>query len=258
AVESAEFRYAAAEIQASRSKEQEIPRTTQKQEDAFERAKLAYEKAIRNLDDDKEKRVLDIEKKEQALREQKEKHEELMQDREHLEIKADHAGLVIYGELQRGKLPDKPPQHQTGSSVNGDQTILTIIDPAELQIRTTIPEANLHLVKPEIRCTAKFNAIPDQQTDVIVKSIDNVPFASTQYDCVITIPADALPKSVRPLMTAEVEFFQQPKLIALPAKKKPEPVQLKRAVAIPKIKSVPQVNLSPIEAPSEVNKADAE
>lgn len=258
AVESAEFRHAAAEIQARRSKEQEIPRTTQKQEDSFERAKLAYEKAIRNLDDDKEKRVLDIEKKEQALREQKEKHEELIRDREHLEIKAEHAGLVIYGELQRGKLADKPPQHRTGSSVNANQTILTIIDPSALQIRTTIPEANLPLVKPEIQCTAKFTAFPDRQADVIVKSIDSVPFASTQYDCVITIPPDALPKSVGPLMTAEVEFFQQPTLIALPAKKKPQPVQLKRAVAIPKIKSVPQVKLSPNDPPSEGNKADAE
>ena len=258
AVESAEFRHTSAEIQAKRSKEQEIPRTTEKQKDTFERAKLAHEKAIRDLNDEKEKRRIDLDKKEVALREQREKHEELVQDLERLEIKAKHSGLVVYGELQRGKLADKPPQHRVGSSVNGDQTILTIIDPSALQIRTSIPEANVHRVNAEDQCTAIFTAIPDRSIEAIVASVDSVPFASTQYDCVITIPAGALTKLLRPLMTAEVEFTQPPKLIAMPAKKKSQPVRLKREIATPKIKSVPQVPVAENVNPIEGQQADSE
>ena len=228
AVESAQFRHESASIQAKRTIEQEVPKTTERQKETLQRAEHNYQKTIRALEINQQRRRIELDKKQATLDEQRQNHEELVNDKALLEIHPSFAGILVYGELQRGKLSDKPPQLQVGSTVNSDQVLFTIMNPNELQLRLIIPEANLSQVKVGDQCTASFTSIPNQTFPAKVKTISRVPFASTQYDCVVSLADSILPKGLLPLMSCKVAFPEKPKLTAKPAVKKRQPMVLKK------------------------------
>ncbi|MEC8473747.1 MAG: HlyD family efflux transporter periplasmic adaptor subunit [Planctomycetota bacterium] len=209
AVESALFRHEGAEIQAKRTLEQDIPRTREERKETIERAELSYQETLHNLEADAKKLELEFAKKEIQISEQREKHQELEEDRARLVIEAAGSGIVVHGELLRGKLADKPPKFTAGTTVSGEQVILTILDPSALQIRVAVPEAHIQKVRVGTPCIATFPAVPDQKVEALVESITSSPFASTQYDCVISIPKEALPQGLSPLMSATVDFLSE-------------------------------------------------
>lgn len=209
AVESAEFRHESATIQAKRTIEQQIPKTIQQQQETLERAELTYEKAIRTIESEAEKHQIGMDEKETKLQETRSNHEELVNDKNHLQLTGELAGIAVYGELQRGKLSDKPPQFKEGASVNSEQVIVTIMDPTQLQVRLVIPEAHLAKVKAGDDCLVTFTSLPDQKVEATVGSVQRTPFASTQYDCVIKLSRDDIPSSILPLMTCEVHFAEE-------------------------------------------------
>ena len=210
AVESALFRHEGAEIQAKRTLEQDIPRTVEEKKETIERAELSYQETLHNLEANAEKLELEFARKEIQLSEQQEKHQELEKDRDRLSIKAAGPGIVVHGELLRGKLADKPPKFTSGTTVSGEQVILTIIDPSALQIRLAVPEVHIQNVQVGTPCVATFPALPNQKVEAVVESITSSPFASTQYDCVISIPQKSLPEGLSPLMSAKVDFLSAP------------------------------------------------
>ena len=209
AVESAEFRYQSAMITCERAIEQEIPRRTESQKETLARAEMTFQKAIRTIESEAAKREIELNKKEIKLKKQQADHEKLEKDRPRLNLTAQLTGIAVYGKLQRGKLSDKPPMHEIGTSVNADQVLITIMDPSSLQVRLVIPEANLKQVQVGDPCQIKLTSNPEQTFKAQVQSMSKTPFASTQYDCVVGLDKDSLPEGLLPLMTCEVLFLEK-------------------------------------------------
>lgn len=189
-VESARFRLEGSKIQTARAIGQSIPREAAQQEDAFQRAEMAYQKALLSLNLARQRQDIEIAKKREALKKELKDVAAMKAERAALVVRAPHDGLVYHGELNRGKLSDKPSSLKEGSTVTGKQVLATIVDPRAQQIRVDLTEALRAQVVAGTKGTAKSTAFPDTELKVVVKSVGSVPLANNKFDCVLTVQGD--------------------------------------------------------------------
>jgi HlyD family secretion protein len=187
AVDSAKFRLEGGKIQAERTVKESIPQQTAQAEDAFRRAEMAYHKTIQGLNTARQKQDIEIAQKRDKLAKQQADLIAMQAERAHLTIIAPHDGIAYHGELTRGKLGDKPSSLKADSAVTNKQTLLTIVNPAKLQIRTELTETLLDKVTAGMNGTATPNAKTGQKLTVRVKSAAAIPFANNKFDCVVMI-----------------------------------------------------------------------
>lgn len=187
AVESAEFRLQGTKVQTERTIRQSIPLQTAQQKEALERAEIEHKKAIQSLHFAAARQEIEFIKKKEKFEKQASDLKELQAERKRLVITAPHDGIVYHGKLSRGKLNDKVSTTDAGTSVTHDQTLVTLVNPARLQIRTELTESLLNQVTTGQQGTASPTALSSHQLQIKVKSIDRVPYANNKFDCVIAI-----------------------------------------------------------------------
>lgn len=187
AVESAKFRLEGAKIQAARTVKQSIPRQTAQAEDSFKRAEMAYQKSIQTLNTARQKQDIEIAQKRDKFARQQADLTAMQVERAHLTIVSSQDGIAYYGELTRGKLSDKPSPLKEGSAVTHKQTLITVVNPDRLQIRTELTETLLSKINDGMDGTATSSAVGDRKLLVKVKVAEKIPFANNKFDCVITI-----------------------------------------------------------------------
>lgn len=204
-VESAQFRLESTEIRSKRTMEQSIPAEDVKIEADWERAQMAYEKALRNLESTKKKRELERQKAADALAEKEADYEELRQQRKSIVIKAPDDGILLYGELTRGALNAKPSPIKAETKVSTDQVIATVVQPQKMHVRLTLSEADLMSLKEGDPCVVKPTIDPTAEVKGIIDSIATVPFMGTKFDARVKLVGE-LPEAVTPTMTATVEI----------------------------------------------------
>ena len=206
AVEIAQFRLEGVEISAERSITQSLPNTVANQEDALVVAEMAHKKALRDFAAAGERRKIEFNKTREGFREDEKKFEELQQERERVMLTSPIDGIVLHGRLTRGRLGDKPSQLAKGSTVAGNQVVMTVVDPRRLQVRVDLSEAHLATVHEGDTCTICFPSMPELMLKGEVSSVALVPYASTKYDCVVKLRG--IPKSagLKPLMTCKLSF----------------------------------------------------
>ena len=207
AVESAQFRLEGTEISTKRSLNQTIPRSVAQQAETLARAEMAYEKSMRELDSASKRQSIEIQKKRDEFKKAQEKFAELKAERQRVVLTSPIAGIVLHGKLTRGKLSDKPSLLKEGSNVTGSQVLATVVSPKLLQVRVDLEEKNLSVVKPGSSCTVRFEALPDVEARGVVKSVSDVPYAGTKYDCMVTLRG--VKQGLMPTMTCELEFAEQ-------------------------------------------------
>ena len=232
AVDSANFRYQSAKIQTDRSINEELPNKTADQKNTLVKAELAYNKSMKDIDLASEQASIELEVKRSALQIEKENLEKLIADSKRSKLTAAEGGIVIHGQLQRGKLSDKPTEHKVDDKVSSKQVVLTILQPDQLQIRVAVPEQHFNQVKAGEPCTVKFKSMPNLVVDGKVQTISTIPYAANQYDCVIAFAKDNSPKGITPMMTCEITF--------LPASGESEDNQAESAKTNPKNKKAEQ------------------
>ncbi len=206
AVESAQFRFDSAEISSERAISQTLPQSIANAEQTLAKAELAYEKAIRDLDSARKRRDIELQTKRDALKEQSDKRDELKQERKRIAITAPLSGIVLHGELTRGRLSEKPSQLEEGSKVTPKQVIATIADPQNLRIRLTLDEAKLYLVKPEKTCKITCEAFPDFTASGTVKSVSEVGYAAGKFDAVVEFKLPKDSPALMPTMNCHLDF----------------------------------------------------
>ncbi|MCC9641119.1 HlyD family efflux transporter periplasmic adaptor subunit [Rhodopirellula sp. JC740] len=204
-VESAEFRLESTKIRSERTLEQSIPAEDAQKEAAWERAQIAYEKAVRDLESAKKKRDLERRKAADALAKKEADYEELREQRKSIVVQAPGDGILLYGELNRGALNAKPSPIEAGSKVSPDQVIATLVQPGKLRVRLTLSEADVAKLNAGDRCTVNPTIDPDLKLKGSLESISPVPFMGTQFDAVVKI-SGKVDDSVVPTTKASVEF----------------------------------------------------
>jgi hypothetical protein len=205
-VESARYRLENAEIATNRTVTQSIPRLEKQQEDKLAKAELAYEKSIRDLNSARQRREIEIHRKRDSFQEQEKKFAELKGERKQVVLKSPIDGIVFYGELNRGRLSEKPSTLKPASKVSGNQVVVTVIDPSKVQIRVDLDEKHLAKVREGAKCKVTLTAFADFETTGTVKSVSSVPYGGTKYDCVVKLHQTKNQPNIRPTMTCELEF----------------------------------------------------
>lgn len=203
-LESAKFRLKNTEVRSERTLKQRLPREAESKKETHTRAKLTHEKAMAELEFARKKKQLEKDAADIAFKDEQEDLDELTADGEKLVLSAPTRGMVIYGELKRGQMSDKAAAMDKGTSVSKEQTVLTIVDPKRVQIRSSIPEKEIAKLKVGMRGTAKSTANPDREFNVVIKSIGQLPYSKGKYDCVLSIKGKS--PDIMPTMTCSVEF----------------------------------------------------
>ena len=103
-----QFRLKVAEITASRSLQQVIPREQEQQDDTLARALLTFDKARRGLDLARQRKEIEAVKGRKAFAKQKQDVDKMRSDRKQMVLRAATDGVVYHGTLARGKLGEKP------------------------------------------------------------------------------------------------------------------------------------------------------
>lgn len=206
AVENARFRLEGVEISSERSITQSLPNTVANQEDALVLAEMAYEKAIREFEAAAERRELEMHKARDAFHEEEEKLTELQAERERVVLTSPIDGIALHGKLTRGRISDKPSPLEAGSSVAGNQVLMTIVDPRKLRVRADLNETQLATVHPGDTCSATFPGVPGLSVTGEVVSVGIVPYAGSKYDCVVKLRGVPNHAGLKPLMSCKLTF----------------------------------------------------
>ncbi len=206
AVEFAQFRLDGTKITSDRTVSQGIPRAQAQQDDSLSRAQLAFQKSMRDLNSARQKRDIELGKKRDKFKEEEEKLAELRQERKRVVLTSPIDGILLHGELNRGKLSDKPSPLKAGSKVTPTQVVATVVNPKQLRIRVNLEEQHWSIVKPGTKCKVTLKAFPDYEGVGIVKSVSTVPYAGTKFDCVVTLRPGKKQPPLLPTITCELEF----------------------------------------------------
>ena len=207
AVDSAKFRFEGTRIQTERSLKQSIPRSQAEQKATMTRAQMAHAKSIRDLNVAKQRKEIEMADKREKIKEQRENFKSLQQERKNLFVKASRDGILYHGKLNRGKVGDKPTTLVEGATVTSTQTLVTVANSSTLQIRASVPEKDIAAIKVGSKGKVKITAYADLEIVATVKSVGAVPYAGTNYDCVLSVK---IPKAatVVPGMTCQVTFTE--------------------------------------------------
>lgn len=205
ALESALFRLEGTKIQTKRTIGVMIPRTEIRQENTLDRALMTYDKTMQDLDNARKNQDLEMDRKRRKFDEQKKDFEDMRAERGAVVLKAPHDGIVLYGELTRGKLPAKPVEWKKGSKVAAKQTIATLVDPNRLRVRLDLPESNLELVDKGTKVRIIPTAYDGRILSGTVSRVSTVPFVPGKYDCVVNVGGKR-PEGLMPSMTCELEL----------------------------------------------------
>jgi len=205
-VEFAQFRLKGTRIESDRTTEQTIPRKQADQEDALQRAEVEYHKKMSAQKTAREKQEIELERQRKNFREQETDLEELKEFRRQTVLTAPIDGILLHGELDRGRLSDKPSQLEAGSKVARRKTIATVVNPRRLQIRVNLEQKQLAEVAVGDTCAVRVAGLPERELEGEVKSISDVPYAGTKFDCVVDFSGTRATDQVMPTMGCELVF----------------------------------------------------
>ncbi len=207
-VEYAEFRLEGSKISTQRTLKQSIPRMELQQKATLERAQMAYQKSIHDLEVARQRRDLEMGRKKIKFAEEEKKLKELQAERKKVVLQAPGAGLVFHGKLTRGKLSDKPSSVKDGAKVTADQVIATVVDADRLQVRIDLAEKDLLVAKVGAKCVIVPTAFADTKINAKVKSVSKVPYVGGKYDCVVSFRKSKDQPAILPSMGCSVQFEQ--------------------------------------------------
>ena len=144
-LESAKFSLAQNLLRTQFTTEVEIPRETRKLEAELALAKIAFEKSRVALDVGLKKTRIDAAKAAFALDEAKLKLQELQNDMQQMTLKSPAAGVLLYGEIKRGKLVGSSGTSkrslEIGQKLSNDQVVLSIAKASNPMIVCDVDEA---------------------------------------------------------------------------------------------------------------------
>ena len=203
--ESALFRLEDAKIRKNRSVNVTIPRSEVSRKEALDRAIMTYDKAMLDLDTARQKQEIEIVGKREKFKEKEDDFAELRAERSAVVVKAPHEGIVLYGQLTRGRLPAKPVVLKKDSKVAAKQVIATLVNPSKISIRVDIPEEHVALITAGKKATVTAKAFPDNKLKGSVKKVESIAFMPGKYDCIVNI-VGRHSNQILPTMSCELEF----------------------------------------------------
>jgi HlyD family secretion protein len=163
-VERAEYFLDLAQTRFDRTMEMDLPREKQQVEESAVRAEIALRKADATLPSSLDKERIELEKLNEAHRKLTEKLEHLQDDRRLLTVKSPGAGVVYYGQADRGKWTTAATvrkQLRPGGTVSANSVIMTVVSTEPGFVRVDIPEKDYRHFREGAPVSITPTAFPD-------------------------------------------------------------------------------------------------
>lgn len=209
AVKRAEFSLESAKIRCRQALETGLPREEETIKDATLRQQLAREKAQAALPAALGKAKLEFEKLKVEQARGQEKLEKLLADRAAMAVTAPAGGIVYYGRCVRGKWTSAASvaeKLRRGGSILANEVFMTIVKPRPMVLRATVPEKDLHWIRPGLKGTAQPTALPDVRLGAAVAEVDPIPSSAGSFEARIEVSLNKQAEALVPGMECSVKL----------------------------------------------------
>ncbi|MCE5266637.1 MAG: HlyD family efflux transporter periplasmic adaptor subunit [Planctomycetaceae bacterium] len=142
----------------------------------------------------------------------------LLADRAEMTVTAPADGIVYYGKLSRGKPADASAMADTlrpHGGIPANQVVMTVVEPRPMAIRATVPENQLHDLRPGLSATAIPTGYPDEELSAAVDTVSDIPMSPGNFDGRLTVELTKRTKLLRPGMTCKIKLTPYRKADAL-------------------------------------------
>jgi multidrug efflux pump subunit AcrA (membrane-fusion protein) len=119
-----------------------------------------------------------------------------------------HQGSWTVAESADGKL-------MPGATAQPDKVLLTVVKPRATEVHLSIDEKEVHLLKADLKGTAKLPARPDRKLAVRVASVSAAPTAPGKFAGVVQLDAGAADADLVPGLACNVKFVPYAKKDAI-------------------------------------------
>jgi hypothetical protein len=218
-LEHSKFFAEAAQHRLTHDLEIDLPRQRVQTENAAVRAALASEKARATLPASLQQKRIEVKKLMLAAAEADENLADLKADRALMTVKSPAAGLVRYGECNRGKWPNAAEiegRLQERGKVMADTTLFTIVSGDRMQIRVEIPEDKLHLCTPGKTGTAIPKGFPKLRLAATLDEVNLIALREGVFDGRVSYTGDAPPLTAGMSCTVKVTAFANERALSVP------------------------------------------
>ena len=209
AVKRAEFSLEMAKIRCQQALETGLPRDEESIQDSTLRQQLARERAEATLPMALGKQQLELEKLKVEQARGEEKLEKLLADRAAMAVTAPADGIVYYGRCVRGKwtgAASVAEKLRRGGSILANEVFMTIVKPRPMVLRATVPEKDLHWIRPGLKGTGRPAAFPDVRLAVAVAEVDPIPSSDGSFEARIRVSLKKQAEALMPGMECSVEL----------------------------------------------------
>ncbi|MBX3440836.1 MAG: HlyD family efflux transporter periplasmic adaptor subunit [Planctomyces sp.] len=192
-VEHATFSAETAKLRFDKSTNLDMPREKLQAENSAVRQNLALQRAKVALPSAVEQKRIELEKQTQAQKQAELNRDKLLADRELMTLEAPVAGVVRYGQCERGRWTtgaQLQSQLREGGTLTANTTLFTIVSGDQMFIRVDVPEAQLHLLTPGKTGTATPTANSRLRLAAKLESVGDIPVKDGTFDGRVSFTGD--------------------------------------------------------------------
>jgi RND family efflux transporter MFP subunit len=199
AVEAAQFGLESTKLNTERDLKVFIAREEENLKNQKRDQDLALEFAEQTLQKNLTKKSLDVEKLKRDQRKAQKRLADLKTDLEAMHARAPADGVVYYGACENGKWPTGPmlaKKLTPGGKLTPFEVFMTIVNPAKLQLRAVVPEAELAKVRAGMTGEAALVSAPDKKFKTKLDELGQVPMVTGGFEATLSAPSEATAKLV--------------------------------------------------------------
>ncbi len=164
-----------------------------------------------------EKKRQEVEKLKRDQEKAARRHEDLKHDLAMLEVKSPAGGIVYHGACDQGRWTTAAMVSRKlapGGKLLPNEVIMTVVEPAKLQLRASVAEGDLSRIKPGMKGEAVPVSAPHLKLAAVIEEISLVPLAAGGYGATLSFKMEKGARLV-PGMNCKVTFKDVPKAEAL-------------------------------------------
>jgi multidrug efflux pump subunit AcrA (membrane-fusion protein) len=208
-VDRAKFSLESAQIGHDHAMKFAIPRRDVEVKEATQRKLLEWEKNKVDIPLELSKQRVEIEKLRVQRSQAEERMKHLLADREMLTVKAPIDGIVYYGKIVRGRPGDSGAlvdALRPKGGIQPNQVVMTVVQPRPVFIRATVPEGDLHDLRPNLKGTATPACYPDLRLPVTLETTGDIPISPGSFEAKLSVDLKEKAKLLMPGMTCKVKL----------------------------------------------------
>lgn len=220
-VERAKFSLDMAQLLSDYTLKFSLPRRDDEVKEAAERITLDAAKREVDLPLAQRRQRLELEKLRMQRAQSEERLRRLQADRTMMTVAAPADGIIYYGKLSRGRTADATSLADSlrpHGSVAPNQVVMTLVEPRPMAVRVTVPENQLHDLRPNLSATVIPTGYPDEELSASIDTVGDIPLSPGNFDGRLRVDLTSGTKLLRPGMTCKVKLvpYRKPDAICVP------------------------------------------